>query len=132
MSRRIMENPYMYAFENQEFPPDVGPLLEIPFKTFRELFFCHLVGENKLWVSTSKGRYFTCANHMFKNESECNDFLNSYALYNCNRESGSSISYWVDVGDIKLSQYKKLKADYIRLTKINHLKMLVYYGVTEA
>lgn len=130
MKRRILTHPYRNSFSGPEFPIETGPFMEIPKRTFEYFYFMH-DSHDKLWFSTSKGFNFVKVDvfdpfHIFS-APVLDKFLNEYSYYNCTKETGTGISFWIDIGDISYSEYEKLKSEYLSEKKLNYTTFVKQY-----
>lgn len=102
-------------------------LIRISPKSFVDLYTPDTISH--LFISTTKG-FNIMRIPKFDDLNDFETICNNYFYYNCNNETGNDIAFWFDVGDLKLSEFKRLEREYFN-TKNLHYTTLVkrYYNI---
>lgn len=94
--RKIIGRPYRNSFSGPEFPIGTGAFVQISEKAFSTLFPDENI-RKYLWISTSKLFIFI--------QPESLKSIDYFRFYNCTRETGKSIIYWLDTGINTYGEY---------------------------
>lgn len=128
MKRQIIIEPYKNGFSGPEFPIGEGPFIRIPAISFRSI----LNNSNSwpyLWISTDKNYNFCRMEDLDPSTHTLGQILNTFSYYNCSHPTGRRVAYWVDLGDIKLSDFNEMKTEYFSPPPVEYTTLVERYAM---
>ena len=125
MKKMIINHPFENTWSGPGFPIGEGPFVRISKHAFLQYLEIE-EARSKLWISTSKCYNFHCISNSTMTRKSAEKHLSNFRYYNCTKETGETIAFWADIGDLTVSRFQSFCNTYYN-TEIKSSDLLEMY-----